>query len=77
LLALLPSRDTPQATRSSSSGTQRPKWPSTMASAAAPHSTASICNTVGVRTRRGGAVRRSGGTVEVRRKPVGVRGSRK
>ena len=48
---MLPSRDTPQATRSSSSGTKRPKWPSTIASAAAPHSTASIWMTVGVFTR--------------------------
>jgi hypothetical protein len=52
LLALLPSRDTPHAARSSSSGTTRPKWPSTIASAAAPHSTASIWSTVGVLTRR-------------------------
>src|SRR6188472_2164973 len=49
LLALLPSRETPQATRSCSSGIQAPWWASTMASAAAPHSTASICRMVGVR----------------------------
>src|SRR6478609_2656873 len=49
LLALLPSRETPQATRSCSSGIQAPWWASTMASAAAPHSTASICGMVGVR----------------------------
>src|SRR5882724_4375169 len=48
LLALLPSRETPQATRSCSSGIQAPWWASTMASAAAPHSTASICRMVGV-----------------------------
>src|SRR5437660_620298 len=52
LLALLPSRDTPQARRSSSNGTKRPKWARTMASAAAPHSTASIWRTVGVRAGR-------------------------
>ena len=49
LLALLPSRETPQATRSCSSGIQAPWWARTMASAAAPHSTASICRMVGVR----------------------------
>src|ERR1700730_3553857 len=49
LLALLPSRETPQATRSCSSGTQAPWWASTIARAAAPHSTASICRIVGVR----------------------------
>src|SRR5258707_3541303 len=49
LLALLPSRETPQATRNCSSGIQAPWWASTIASAAAPHSTASICNTVAVR----------------------------
>src|SRR3954464_15136268 len=48
LLALLPSRETPQATRSCSSGIQAPWWARTMASAAAPHSTASICRMVGV-----------------------------
>src|SRR5262245_41872399 len=46
LLALLPSRETPQATRSSSSGTQRPKCASTIASAAAPHSSAFSCRIV-------------------------------
>src|SRR5262245_27962069 len=55
LLALLPSRDTPQARRSSSSDTQRPKWASTMARAAAPHSTASIWRMVGVRAGFAGA----------------------
>jgi hypothetical protein len=52
LPALLPSRDTPQATRSSSSDTRRPSQPMTMASDAGPHSVISICSTVGVRTRR-------------------------
>src|ERR1700722_472251 len=49
LLALLPSRETPHATRSCSSGTHEPWWASTIASAAAPHSAASICRIVGVR----------------------------
>src|ERR1035441_9152355 len=50
--ALLPSRETPQSSRSTSSGTYRP-WNSRMIpSAAAPHSAASIWRTVGVRTRR-------------------------
>src|SRR5690349_1808501 len=49
--ALLPSRETPQAVRNSSSGTILPWYPRTMARAAAPHSTASICKMVGVRTR--------------------------
>src|SRR5216684_362356 len=49
LLALLPSRDTPHATRSCSSGIHAPWLASTIARAAAPHSTASICRMVGVR----------------------------
>src|SRR5258708_26048823 len=52
LLALLPSRETPQATRNCSSGIQLPCQASTIASAAAPHSTASICRMVGVRLTR-------------------------
>src|SRR5450755_2466686 len=49
LLAWLPSRETPHATRNCSSGTHEPWWASTIASAAAPHSAASICRIVGVR----------------------------
>src|ERR1700722_7090815 len=51
LLALVPSRETPHEIRSSSSGTLFPKYARIMESAAAPHSTASICKTVGVLTR--------------------------
>ena len=65
-LALDPSRDTPQASRSSSSGTTLPKWASTMPSEAAPHSVSSICSTVGTLTRcrgnvTGGPARRRAG----------------
>ena len=49
--ALLPSRETPQDTRSSSSGMNFPQYPRMIASDAAPHSTDSICITVGVLTR--------------------------
>ena len=46
--ALAPSRETPHSVLNSSSGTNLPKWPSTMASEAAPHSVASSCSTTGV-----------------------------
>ena len=49
--AFEPSRLTPQRSRSSSRGTCRPWWARTMPSDAAPHSTASIWMSVGVRTR--------------------------
>jgi hypothetical protein len=42
LLALLPSRDTPLSSRSLDSGTNVPWYSSTIESAAAPHSVASI-----------------------------------
>src|SRR5215470_13313214 len=47
LLAFEPSRETPHSWRSSSRGTIFPWYPMIIASAAAPHSTASIWRTVG------------------------------
>ena len=48
-LALEPSRETPQSTRTTSSGTHLRYQAITMARQAAPHSRASICMTTGTR----------------------------
>src|SRR5215468_889903 len=52
LFAFEPSRETPHSWRSSSRGTIFPWYPRIIASAAAPHSTASIWRTVGHFARR-------------------------
>ena len=51
--AVEPSRLISHRARSSVSGTQRPKWASTLPRHAAPHSVACICISRGVRIRRG------------------------